>query len=226
MTAARPPLSKHALVLLCVAVGATGCSVQQAAPVSPRSVMDLTQIIQRPGDLPALLANIKTAFDRALPLRDSFYRDEVLTHLFGGRKIISWSKPEDVSERSGEMSSFGGFAGPILVQGAQLEGISLRFRKVTQPNNRSMARVTISIAGKTDVDFQAVERIFGTRWVSQPLRAPSPHGVFRPPTRPHGNEEIVYSFGSGGANWTAYFEFKVDATVFAATSTIEGPSLP
>jgi hypothetical protein len=194
----------------------TGCAAQ------PATVADQSNIpaVEKPTTLEAVLRNLKSALDRGLLLREDFYQEEVLRQYFGGNRTRHSSIGSGIE---GSVSVFGDMVEPLVVSGHAVSGMSLSFRRVSGADGVT-AVIVLSTPGKTAVDFDVVEKVFGRGWRTAEPRLPSPHENYIRPTRPHGNAEIVYSTPDDATSWRAILYFKANAELaLARISTTRKP---
>src|SRR5262249_35167027 len=124
----------------------------------------------------------------------------------------------------GEVAGVRTMVGPVLVSGQLVEGMGFSFQRTTGPDGTPSAAIVLSISRKTNLDFRAVESIFRRSWRSPQTSRRSPDTNHQPPTRPHGNAEIVYSTAQGTISWRAEFIFEHNAELsFARFSTAGTP---
>jgi hypothetical protein len=146
--------------------------------------------VERPTTLAALLVNAKLAAEQWLLLREDFYRVDVLQQYFGGA-AVEFADRRISSVIEGTISRFDNIVEPITVQGKKLEGISCWFRREVAADGTVTAYVYVGISSRSALDFEAVERLFGSVGRQLELRKPPPDAPPRPP--PNNNDEYLYS---------------------------------
>jgi hypothetical protein len=198
-----------AILAMVLGIASTGeCTAQRATIENQPSI----PAVERPTTLEAVLRNIKYALDRGLFLREDFYQDEVLRQYFGGNRTRQSSGPFGIED---SVSEFGDMVEPLIVSGHPVPGMSFSIQRQNGPNGFAAA-IDLNTPGKTAVDFDVVEKIFGRGWRPAEPRLPSPHENYVRPTRPHGNAEIVYSASDGATSWQATLYFKANAELSLA----------
>ena len=110
---------------------------------------------------------------------------------------------------------------PLVVSGHPVPGMSLSIVRLNSPTD-STAAIVLNTPGKTAVDFDVVEKVFGRDWRTAEPRLPSPHENYIRPTRPHGNAEIVYSTSDDAKSWRAALDFKANAELALARISTKG----
>lgn len=145
--------------------------------------------VERPRTMAALLVNAKLAAEQWLLLREDFYRADVLEQYFGGAVVKFADRPvSGVIE--GTISRFDNIVDPITVLGKKLEGISCWFRREVAADGTVTAYVYVGISGGTTLDFEAVERLFGSVGQQLELRRPLPDAPSMPPPS---DDKYLYS---------------------------------
>lgn len=102
-----------------------------------------------------------------------------------------------------------------------MDGLSISL-STERNDKRVVCQFQIAVAGKTTTDFSIVEQVFGSDWKEHSREGvlPFPSG-YRPTTRTHGNERMIYAGQSDAAIWRAAFHFAFDATVGAVSLIVE-----
>lgn len=178
---------------------------------------DLT--VSRPSSLEGLLRNIRIALERGILLENDFYTVEVLRKYFGGAEV-QLSRQAIDGDVVGSVSAFGNIVEPLIVSGRLVPGLSLSLGCRLNGVERT-ASLLLNVPGKTLVNFETVEAVFGQGW-SKPAEDPSPHRILRVPGHPHGDARILYSGRAGSRYWRARFDFKSNAELsFAGFSMSE-----
>ncbi len=213
-----------ATFLVLSVVGA--CGAQPDLPTTQAAASNAYAKIEKPDNIAGIFRNLGFAIDHQLLLREDFYTEEKLTHFFGGDKII-WRKPRSAGVRWGFVSGFGKTVERFpMADGSSLEGLTVAFAWDVDADYKSKATWLIAVTSPAGIDFAGVEAIFGRRWKEAPPLPPSIHGVFRAPTREHGNDRIVYSFNRQGVKSQFTFAFRADATLDDVVFSVEGKTQP
>lgn len=176
--------------------------------------------VQAPTNVATLLQNMKFTIDRRFLLQKDFYTEPTLERFFGARQVI-WGK-HDVGMKWGHLAKLDGVVAPVVMDGMLRSGIDASFTFDLDHGGKASATWLLGIAASPSIDFAGATRIFGRNWKQVPWSPPSPHGQYRPPTREHGNEQILYSDMSDDASYQLTLEFYPDATLNMLRFSAEG----
>lgn len=184
--------------------------------ITERSAREFYAAIKKPATPFELLDNIRLAIDKHLLLREDFYTEENLKLFFGGDRV-EWRSDDDLNKRRGEIIGFNSMVEPVRLKTQVLAGISLSFSRIVKESGKTEARLHMVIRGNSRLDFDAVEKIFGTEW------KPSREGwrvqhwaVYHEPTQLHGNEHIEYTADDAGIQRLIDMRFSHDARLLFA----------
>jgi hypothetical protein len=175
-----------------------GSADSNLAPSKPRTVIDL-------------LHNIKLVTQSGSLLRRDFYADTNLLQYFGGVdvKVI-----RSDNETTGDILGFDELVPSMPFDGtSSLPGMSILFSWYERTGGNIESTLSVRFGNSTGVAFDDVVLVFGSTWKKAPLEPPVPHRVYDKPTRPHGNEVIVYEFRSASVIQEMRVEFRGDATL-------------
>lgn len=149
--------------------------------------------VQKPTTLAALLVNAKLAAEQWLLLREDFYREDVLQQYFGGA-VVEFTGQQSSKVIAGTISGYDNFVEPITVQGKKIDGLSCSFRREVGADGTVTAYVFVYLSGSTTLNFDAVERLFGSVGRRLELRRPQ----LDQPRMPLSRDQYLYSRVDGG----------------------------
>jgi hypothetical protein len=209
------------LACLALTAAAMGCGSQQQYQAGQ---------LQPPKNVTDLVLNMKRAVQSEVILHAEFYAKDNLKQVFGGTEVAYLETPYWLGARARAenfnvtISGFPDWLAP-MAKGANVdEAFLLSVREYLWTEDKPIASILFQIGrpAASPLDFDAIVRLFTSSWVNPPPGPLPLHGVFPPsPTRPHGNERIIYSLGEGPPKKYIAFAFNFDATLAYAQGAVE-----
>jgi hypothetical protein len=185
----------------CVLALVVGCMTGPTISATPASA-DSLPTPSKPETAVDLLRNIKLAMQSGALLRRGFYDDANLLQYFGGNNVKSRRSDNQIN---GDILGLDDLVSP---------GLSIRFSWYEHAGRNIESALLILFTNSINVGFEDVVRVFGSSWKKAPLEPPIPHRMYDTPTRPHGNEVIIYELRMAGVVQEIRAEFRGDATLY------------
>ena len=192
------------LVSLLLLAIASGCEPKPEAAPAP---------LQAPDSLAGLLVNIGHVTASGAILKDDFYTEDNLRHVYGAGRV-TFRTPSCPINTIPYLQDFPPWLPRIGTGADSYDALDLRTRKYIRLDGKPGAWIILTFSSQAGPrpDFDAIERLFGHQWTKCPPTPPSPHGpVYGAPTRAHGNACIVYSLSRHAPRRTLLFRFSPDA---------------
>jgi hypothetical protein len=199
------------VAILLIAI-ASGCEPKPEVPPAP---------LQTPDSFAALLVNIRLATASGAILKDDFYTEDNLRHVYGAGHV-TFSTPSCPINVIPYLRDFPPWL-PRIGSGAQpYDAFDLRIRKYVRRDDKPGAWIALEFHSEAGPrpDFDDIERLFGHEWTPCPPPPPNPHGpIYDAPTRAHGNECIAYAISKTAPDRTLFFRFAPNALLNAAVAS-------